>query len=269
MKIQGKAAEQIEKLLEEFKSGNVPETVAKIVLSGGDCPSAKWSMLNRWLAYVQTGDTDCRGFKQWQSAGRNVKKGEHAAWILRPIIVKKTKKDDNEENVDNYVLIGYGSIPVFGLHQTEGDPINNNFIPEEPPALYDIALKLGVKVDYSAFMGKFYGQYSSGKNEILLCTHDEQTFLHELSHSAHDRVVSGLKGGQHPDQEIVAEFCSCVLARIYGKKSPNEGNTYNYIDSYSRQIKKTPAEAILSFMADIVKVLDFIIDQKEEISIAA
>jgi len=268
MNIQGKAKDQIEKLVKEFQSGNVVESVSKIVIVDRNIPSFKWSMLNRWMAYAQTGDTDSRGFRQWEQAGRSVNKGEKAAYILRPIHIKKTvKNEETGEESDTFILIGYGSIPVFGASQTTGTPLEYEKAPEELPALNEIASDLGISIKYTVFGGAFYGCYDFN-NKITLYTHDEQTFLHELSHAIHQKVCGNLKGGQHPSQEIVAEFCSCVLARMYGKKTPNEGNSYKYIERYAQQIKKSVPDSILSFMSDIVKVLDYIIEKKESLSIA-
>lgn len=268
MKITGKAQEQISKLVEEFKTGNVAKSVAEIVINNVDIPSGKWSLLNRWISYVQTGDMDCRGFKQWQQVDRKVKAGQKAAYILRPNIIKK-KSNDNDTEKEESILIGFGSIPVFGLSQTEGKEIDYKVEPNELPTLYNVAISMGLKVQYGLFNGKAYGMYNDNKKTISLCTYSEQTFLHELSHAAHSRIKNGLKNGQNPKQEIVAEFCACILARMYGKQSALEGNTYRYIEGYAKLIKKSVNESVLSFMSDIVKVIDFITKKEQELSIAA
>ena len=38
---------------------------------------------------------------------------------------------------------------------------------------------------------------------------------------------------------------------------------------YASEIKKDVPDSILSFMADIIKVLDFIVERKEQLAIAA
>lgn len=264
MKIQGKAAEQVEKLVELFKSGNVPESIAKIALTGENVPSGRWSMLNRWISFIQSGDTDCRGFRQWEQAGRRVKKGEKAAWILAPNMIKKEDKETGEKE---YFCVGFRSIPVFGVSQTEGEPVNNGLEPVEYPSLFDLAVKMGITVKYGT-SDSMYGAYLPGKNLIELCTHDEQTFFHELAHAIH-HTIKPLKNGQVPGQEIVAEFSACVLSRMYGKKSPNEGYTYNYLKNYASKINKTVVDSVYSFIADIMKIVEFVISKKEIESIAA
>lgn len=264
MNVQGKAAEQVNKLIDLFKSGNVPESIAKIALNGENVPASKWSMMNRWISFIQSGDTDCRGFRQWEQAGRNVKKGEKAAWILAPLTIKKENKDTGEKE---HFCIGFRSIPVFGISQTDGTPVENSLEPVEFPPLFDLAQSMGISVKYGT-SSSFYGAYVPGKNLIELCTHDEQTFFHELAHAIH-HTIRPLKNGQKPGQEIVAEFSACIIARMYGKKSANEGYTYQYLQEYSSKIGKTVVDSVFSFIADIMKVVEFVIAKKEPEAIAA
>lgn len=275
MKIHGKAQAQIEKLVEQFQSGDIFETVQKSVIISDDIPSAKWTILNRIMAMSQCGDSDCRGFRQWESVGRYVKKGEHCAYILRPIYVpkKKDQKNEDEEEEENSTmkLIGFSSVPVFGVSQTEGKPLEYGITDsKELPALMEVAQRLGIPVDYDIFfINQTMGTYFPESDKIKLCTTEESTFLHELSHAVHQRVCGKLKNGQHPSQEIIAEFSGCILARMYGKKTVNENNSYFYIKRYADKIGKDVPEAILTFLTDIVKVIDFIIDTKESIAKAA
>jgi hypothetical protein len=69
--------------------------------------------------------------------------------------------------------------------------------------------------------------HDTESKEIILCTPDEGTFFHELAHAK----IEELMPGQNPEQEVVAELVSCVLAAIYGidKKS----QAWTYISSYA------------------------------------
>ena len=79
MKFSQRAEESMRKVLRQFKSGDLsPITkVARIHLED-NAPAKKWSLSNKVLAFAQSGELDCRGFKQWEQAGRTVKKGEKA-----------------------------------------------------------------------------------------------------------------------------------------------------------------------------------------------
>ena len=53
-------------------------------------PCDRWSFTNKILMLIQ-GTADARGYRQWQEAGRHVKKGAHAIHILAPRLVTVTQ----------------------------------------------------------------------------------------------------------------------------------------------------------------------------------
>ena len=74
------------------------------------------SIHNQVLIYFQMMEknpTIVGGFKQWNKAGRIIRKGEHGAIILFP--VKGSKNDDNDEDIE----IKFHSGIVFDISQTE------------------------------------------------------------------------------------------------------------------------------------------------------
>jgi hypothetical protein len=223
-------------------------------------PSSKWTLSNRLLAFAQTLEIDCRGYRQWQQVKRQVKTGAKAAFILRPY-TKKVK--DAETSEERYVVVGFGCLPVFPYSATEGEPLPE-LVPPQPPPLIEVAERLGVKVDYQAFNGMFRGAFVPNASSITLCTHDEMTFFHELAHAAHARVLDGkLKASQDALQEIVAEISGCVLAQIYGRKQADEGRTFEYVSKYAEEMKKDVSAAIVSVLSDVEKVLSLIIGTVE------
>ena len=78
----------LDTILEQFKSGNVPEMVALSTFPISIFPMNKWSLLNQLACYF-TGLTDFRGYKQWFEVKRFVKKGETATHILVPRMKKE------------------------------------------------------------------------------------------------------------------------------------------------------------------------------------
>ena len=110
--------EASEKLLEMFETGHMPEAVAFSIIrrkKGDHIPSMDWSIGNQILMMCN-GTTDARGFKQWKTVGRTVKKGSKAIYILAPL-VKKIKEDDPEE--EKIIVMGFRPIPVFPIEDTE------------------------------------------------------------------------------------------------------------------------------------------------------
>ena len=244
------------KLVERFETGDIAPlvTLSTIRLTAqNSIPAERWSFSNQFLALIQTGELDCRGFRQWQEVKRHVSTGASAAYILGPII-HKIKNDDGEEK---NILMGFKSIPVFPLGMTEGEPlpdIDKTIAPDVLPPLVDVAEKWGLTVRYTPFTGDAYGSFSQTAKAIRLATHEESVFFHELAHAAHSKLEH-LKGGQDARQETIADFTACVLMQVYGLKDTT-GTTWNYIKAYNPD---NPVNAIVSALDTIGKVLDLIV----------
>ena len=77
-----------------------------------------------------------------------------------------------------------------------------DYDPPAPPPLREVADRLGVDVTYAPHVGDARGYYSPRDDRIVLLSHDQRVFFHELAHAAHQRVLQArgetLKGGQHP-----------------------------------------------------------------------
>jgi len=204
-----KAKAELQKLLGLFESGDVPDAVAKVLLPARDVPCAKWSLSNRMLCLLH-GTDDARGFRQWEKAGRHVKKGCHALYILAPRMVKR-KADEtagkragsaslyglDPKQEPTHVLIGFKAVPVFRYEDTDGEALNRaDYDPPELPPLYDVAGRFGVSVEYlgPGMDATYYGCYRPQAKAIRLCTHHESTFFHELAHAANLSSYSVEKG---------------------------------------------------------------------------
>lgn len=253
------AKEMMNKVVTRFQSGDIAALIELSTIkltSRNSTPLSRWSFCNQFMAYMQSGETDCRGFHQWEEVGRHVVKGAKAVYILGPIIVKE-KSDAGETNK----LIGFKSIPVFPASMTEGDPLPEpeNLNPDVLPPLAEVAEKLGISVKYVPFTGGAYGCFSDTAKEIRLATHEEKTFFHELAHAAH-ATIEHLKGGQDARQETIAEFTACVLMHVYGLKDTT-GYTWDYIKAYNPD---NPMNAIKNALDTIGKVLDIIIGTAEQ-----
>jgi hypothetical protein len=121
--------------------------------------------------------------------------------------------------------VGFKVKPVFRAEDTDGDPLDYQLEPPQPPPLWEVAEAWGIQVRYlpqerEGVLG--YIRSGSTGAEIGLHTHDAQVFAHELAHAAHQRVKGELKGGQHWDQEVAAELTAATLCRLL-QTEPNEG----------------------------------------------
>jgi antirestriction protein ArdC len=259
-----KSKQALEKLLEMFRTGTAPEMVARTVIrrtqADGSTPSDNWSLGNHILMLLADTE-DARGFKQWQEVGRTVKKGSKAFYILAPCTRKFKEKDkETGEEKDRVIITGFKGIPVFKYEDTEGADLparqHIDYSPETLPPLYEVARTWGINVKYLPMRGNYYGR-TNGTTSIELNTHEAKTFYHELSHCAHAKIRGGLKGGQHADQEIVAEFSAAVLAEMYGGAA--HGNTWNYIKGYSGHDINKALKNILRLINEIEQVISLIL----------
>jgi len=261
-------------IVEAFKTGSVPDAIAHAVFSAKDGqPSDRWSLLNQ-LTMLFSGTKDARGYRQWQEVGRQVKKGAKAIYILGPIMKKITAEDKvTGDKVTMNRLVSFKPIPVFAVEDTEGDPL-----PEPEPfdfPLMEVAEAWSLDVHRVAFNPRepAYGWYSPNRGEIGLATPDAEVFFHELSHAAHGRVLAKkndrLVNGQDARQEIVAEMCSAVIARLFGCRTTTEGNAYKYVEAYAKRMDKDVPNAVLAVLHDVQEVLAEVTEAAEKIGVAA
>jgi antirestriction protein ArdC len=256
-----KINETLNSVLEIFKSGQIPEAVSYAAFPSFDIPSEQWSYLNRIIMWLN-GTHDARGYRQWEEAGRHVKKGATAFHIFAPRLVKE-KKENGEED---FGLLGFLQVPVFCYEDTEGEPLNYHKTGIKSFHLIEKAEEWGLDVHAVSGNGRYWGAYN-GK-EIKLAAPEEVVFFHELSHHAHKLVLGELKDGQDWKQEIVAELSAEALSRIFGLQSTT-GNSYKYIERYAVEAGLTPVRACLQVLSDTEKVLKLILQEdRPEIKMA-
>jgi N-terminal domain of anti-restriction factor ArdC len=125
MKFYGKAEQAANAVLRAFQNpGSLPAALAPIFIRRRDnVPCRQWSWANQ-LIVALAGHSDARGFRQWQDVGRHVKKGERSVSILVPL-TKRVERDNAETGqTDTFTaLYGFKSAGVFGLSQTDGEPL--------------------------------------------------------------------------------------------------------------------------------------------------
>jgi len=242
-------------VLQKFETGDIPEAIAYSMFPFPEVPSARWSLLNRTLQFL-SGTMDARGYRQWQHVDRYVKKGGKALYILVPYIKKVT--DNGEEK---QALIGFGTKAVFRVEDTDGPSLEyeNIELPRFP--LIDRAKSWGISVRAIPGNYRYFGLYSAERKEIALASKSECIFFHELSHSAHDILKGGLKNGQDPLQEIVAELSSHCLCRLVGKTGDKHlGNSFRYISRYADKINLSPLSACTKVLNEVERVLHLILN---------
>lgn len=255
MKFYGQAEVVATRILEAFENNTLPKALAHvfIIAKNEAVPCHAWSWSNR-LAVALAGFDDARGFKQWKAVGRSVKKGQKAFPILVPLMKKITECDDAGNEKSGSFLYGFKSAAVFGLEQTEGEPLatgddNTDAFIESLPML-EVAQAWGITVRAIDGRGaRFAGQYDK-RGSITLCVENLSTWAHELIHAADDRnIAGGLKGGQRLDQEVVAELGGAILLELLGHEvDADRGGCWDYVKHYAEKSGKEPLSVCQSLL---------------------
>jgi len=249
LKFYGKSQEVAEGIIAMFESGNLPSALAPIFIHRHDAlPCRKWSFQNQLLTAI-SGTNDARGFDQWKQAGRKVRKGARAFYILGPCLVSVSKENTDGEKIDGKALIGFRSIPVFRLEDTDLDDAElwarcgqvdqaaEKYLDQLP--LRQVAAAWGISLtSYNGEGARYLGQYKAGLfgSSIALGVENLSTWCHELIHAADDRNGTLTKGaGQKADNEAVAELGGAVLLRLLGNDHEADlGGAWSYIKSYAK-----------------------------------
>lgn len=238
---------------------SLPKALAPIWLELGNVPSDKWSLNNRMIRALIGGTGDARGYKQWEGVGRKVKGKEKAFYILGPCM---RKTHDPVTDLDELICVGYKAIPVFGIEQTEGDPVDTGakdytaMIDAFP--LINVAREWGLTVS-ARNSGSAQATYSR-KGSISMAVESPAVFLHELVHAAdHKRgTIKSHAGNGKSENEVVAELGSAILAEMLGVEY-SLGGTARYIGSYAG---KDVAKACYKVLTRTVAAVQLIMDAR-------
>ncbi len=248
----------IEKVIELLRTGNIEKIAYAVFRGETGRPSDKWSFLNRLIMYCSETE-DARGIRQWNRAGRRLKKETKALYIRVPAMVKtgtkRTNEDGEEEEETRRV---YKHIPVYRVEDTTGAPLEeDNFKLKIPANLAQVAEELGLEIKAKRFAGAEYGYFSASRKEIALMSPDIKIYLHELAHGVDRKIKGRLNPGQQPDQEIVAELAAEVVGYLLGHKLNGKGR--DYIKSYSGGSWKP----VFSLLDRVQKVVAYIVDKAQ------
>ena len=255
-------------LMTTFQSGNFPAQIATTFIrkhADDDIPSDKWTFANRLLMTAQ-GTNDARGYKQWQQVNRQVKRGSLAIHVFAPLTRKVTETDETTgEEMSRIIVTGFRPIPVFRVEDTEGEPLPTfNYRPKVYPPFFDVAEKLGLKVEYRPMRSNYLGKYVSNTKSIELDSQDAVVYYHELSHAVHDTFVD-LKTYDKAKAEIVAEFSAVTLCELSGI-SGYQSQGYDYIRHYCAGDAKPEIvlKKIMCVLNDVEKIVSIVLDATED-----
>ena len=170
------------------------------------------------------------------------------------------KRVDEETGEEKEVLSFFKSTPVFRYEDTDGEKLDYERLELPDLPLLDKAKAWGISVKAIPGNYRYHGYYSSQRKEIAVATPEESVFFHELSHAAHEKIKGGLKKGQDPFQEIVAELAAQALCKLAGRQATDTfGNSYRYIERYAQKESMTAHSTCLKVLSETEKVLNLIL----------
>ena len=266
-----KVKTELNRLVDLFKTEDLPATFASAFIMNGNKPSAKWSFNNK-LIMLMNGTGDARGYRQWNDVKRYVKQGTHGFYILAPRYVQRkvTDEETGKESLEKF-LAGFLAVPVHPYENTDGEPLPD-IEPKQLPELFDVAQKIGVKVEYREYNGgSSLGFMNPKTKEIVLYTQESKTFYHELTHAVQlhiDKVMPTNKDSEeYKLNEIVAELSGATIANLYG--AGNDAASYTYLKYYANMLEKYGTDndkvyrSVMRVIGKVEKILNFIFSVKE------
>ena len=265
-----------------------------------------YSFNNTLLIAMQRPDaTLVTGYRNWQSMGRQVKKGEKGITIIAPAPIKR-KKEQTVLDQDQKPVIGpdgkpkteeveitlpcFKAITVFDIEQTTGEPIQT-LAPEILTAAvedFDLFLQAireisPVPIRFDAIEGSANGYYHNLNKEIVIKKDMSQsqtlkTAIHETAYARlHDREIMESQGIEKDrlTKEVEAEsvaYCVCSAFELDTSEYSfpyiagwSSGKEMRELKSSMDVIRKTAGEMI----DELIEKIEMMLEQKQEKLLAA
>ena len=273
MQLYRRADESANRILELFKSVNLPKALAPVFVKRQDgSPCRAWSWSNQLLVAL-AGHTDARGYRQWEQVGRHVVKGQKSTChILVPITRKFTETGDDGAERERVAVLGFTTTPVFGVDQTDGAELPDDTAREcawlDSLPVIDVARRWSIDVQtYNATDKSRYQGYYRTDGQIALGVRNLATWAHELCHAADHRLQGTFNGGQHLDQETVAELGGAVLLHALGYETDADvGGACQYISGYAHKHNTEPIRVCVKLLNRVCEAVNLILQTAAEIA---
>ena len=248
----------------------------------------RYSFNNTLLIAMQRPDaTLVTGYRNWQSMGRQVKKGEKGITILAPAPIKRKREQEILDQNHNPLLDADGKprteevevvIPrfkpttVFDISQTDGEPIET-LAPEElteAVADYDLFMEAitavsPVPIRFDEIAGEAKGYYHSGDKEIVIQkgmseSQTIKTAIHETGHARlHDKDIMEKQGIEKDrlTKEVEAESVAYCVCSAFGVDTSEYSFPYIAGWSSGRDMKelKTSMDTIRKTAGEMIDEL--------------
>jgi len=274
MKYYNNAEEVINKIVNAFRTGKLPEALSQTFLSRGNFTCDNWSLMNKLIMALN--DTHiAMGFKQWLEVGRCVRKGTHGFSILAPVTAKTKRKEDDGTEKEGRFVVGYRSVIVHPYENTEvvdeekwgkvaAEMENCEEIIANLPYI-EVAKQWGIEVSaYSGARSAALGWFCRN-GKIGLGVANPATFAHELIHAADHKNGNLNEEGQHWASETVAELGGATLLYAAGYTTEADlGGAFKYIEAYAKRNKMDVVKACMQVLKRTGQAVQLVLDTAAE-----
>jgi hypothetical protein len=195
------------------------------------------------------------GFHKWITMKRFVRKGEHGIAILAPVLVP----EENEDGIQFEKLVGFKTVYVFDISQTDGEPLPEppNWKSPEQNALLtkrlmDFAECRGIQVQLKKLTGDIQG-VSTGGIIILSPEAGTKTLVHEIAHELLHHKETRLM--LHAERELEAEAVAYVVGKHFGLDGLSSPN-YVALHGANAEMIMEHMERIRGIAKEIIQALE-------------
>ena len=187
--------------------------------------------------------TRVAGLYAWNQLGRKVKKGQKGIRILAPMIGTRKKKDTEKQEESNAthkpVLVGFRSVHVFDVSQTEGAELPQfterakGEVGEYRERLVDFILAQGIALEFKESIAPALGRSYGGRIAILpgqAAAEEFSTLVHELAHELlhkAERRIATTKTVRETEAEAIAFVVSQTIGLDAGRASADYIHLYH------------------------------------------
>ena len=228
----------------------------------------RYSFGNVMLIALQRPDaTQVAGFRSWKQLGRHVKKGERGIAILAPIVRKAKPEDDEEEQEQGKPrtrTVGYRTVHVFDVSQTDGDELPQFARVAGEPGEYSERIRASIEAADIALRTEFIPGGADGSSrggeisirpeldpasEFSVLAHE---YAHELLHRG-ERRQETTKTIRETEAEAVAYVVSNAIGLDAGTASSDYIKLYNGSRETLQESLKHVRECAAKILGDLLE----------------